>query len=122
MSKKQGTTTKATKSVSGVDAAQGLSPELIEAMRKAGSFDAALELVSPKKIKNAKANPKLRINSACTEPLPKPRGACPRVFTTCVLRQSEFTAQEIVDAMPDLKAAGYWTRQLVKSGHLVEVA
>lgn len=101
-------------------AAPVLTPDLIAKIRAAGSVDAAVSILSPAK---PKANPDAtyELNTSCNEPLPQKRGASIKVVAVAVQLNRAFKVEDVVKALPDIKSAAYWTRKLVKTGHLVEV-
>ena len=101
-------------------AAPVLTPDLIAQVRAAGSVEAAISILSPGK---PKANPDAtyELNTSCKEPLPQKRGASIKVVAVAVQMNRAFKVAEVVAALPDVKSAAYWTRKLVKTGHLVEV-
>jgi hypothetical protein len=99
-----------------------LTPELIAQLRAAGSLDAGVKLLAPDTRAKAKVDATYTLNADCKEPLPQRRGACLKVVTAAVQLDRPFKVSDITTALPDVKAAAYWTRKLAKTGHLTEVA
>ncbi len=104
-----------------VEAAPVLTPELIARLRAAGSIDAGVGILAPRQTSKPKADQTYELNTLCMEPLPQKRGVCLKVITAAVQLDRTFKIADITTALPDVKAAAYWTRQLAKSGHLNEV-
>jgi len=101
-------------------AAPVLTADLVASIRAAGSVEAAISILSPGK---PKANPDAtyELNTSCKEPLPQKRGASIKVVAVTVQMKRAFKVADVVAALPGVKSAAYWTRKLVKTGHLVEV-
>ena len=89
-------------------------------IRAAGSVDAAVSILSPAK---PKVNPDAtyELNTSCKEPLPQKRGASIKVVAVAVQLSRTFKVEDIVRRCPTSRVPRYWTRKLVKTGHLVEV-
>ncbi|HVL69276.1 MAG TPA: hypothetical protein VM364_18610 [Vicinamibacterales bacterium] len=100
-----------------------LTKELIDALRSADSVDAGLKLLQPDANRpKAKTDAVYELNASCAEPLPQKRGACLKVVTVAVRLNRPFKVSDIIEALPEVKSAPYWTRKLAKTGHLVERA
>jgi hypothetical protein len=103
------------------ESAPVLTSELIAQLRAAGSIDAGVSILSPRMTPKPKADQTYELNSGCKNPLPQKRGVCLKVITAAVQLDRRFKIADITTALPDVKSAAYWTRQLAKSGHLTEV-
>lgn len=99
-----------------------LPKDSIAQIRAAASLDDAVKLLQPDLRPKTKALAVYEIVADCTEPLPKLRGACVKVFAACARREGTFTAKDIADELKDVvKSAPYWVRKLATSGHIREV-
>ncbi len=96
------------------------SADLIARLRAAKTVDDAVAILAPSARAKAKVDAVYELNTSCTEPLPQKRGACHKVYAVAVRLNAPFKVADIASALPDVKAAPYWTRRLAKTGHLVE--
>ena len=95
-----------------------LTFDLLDVLRAADSLESAMALVTPP---TPKVDATYTLNATCPDPLPQRRGACVKVVVTAARLNRPFKVADIVEALPDLKSAAYWTRRLAKTGHLAVV-
>ena len=99
-----------------------LTPDLVTALRAAGSVEAGLKILQPDARPKARLDATYTVNTSCPTPLPQRRGACLKVVTAAVQLDRPFKVADIVARLVGVKSAAYWTRKLAKTGHLVEMS
>lgn len=99
-----------------------LTPELIAALRSAGTVEAALTLIAPRATPKPKVDTVYTVAEECMTPLPGRRGACLKVIAVAVRLNAPFRISDITKALPTVKSAAYFVRKLYKSGHLIEAS
>jgi hypothetical protein len=97
------------------------TPDLLAQLRAAKSLDDAVTILAPAVAPKAKAQTVYEVNATCAEPLPQKRGACLKVYAVAARLNAPFKVADIAAALPDVKAAPYWTRRLARTGHFSEV-